>query len=722
MKERKVDVAFWRRENEEALDLFRKLQDKSSCNEYDGEFFDILLEYKNIFSGSEHVDIFGARAALYYGDVKSALKLALQAFHKRKVNLVVWQLLIECYDKLEDWVEKAKYQAYVHHLYCISYNARLDNGYIQQILDNITMAESIGSYAPLVAHRVSLAEDGVSLVTKGVSLAGEYVPWSRDKEGYAYFVGAFVNQEIVNAKGDLLLHEAENDKFFYNYAADFVYDIMRSKTVEKKLVFNPDGKRYILPLLGIKESQPINIATKDREYNAILGYLEYSYYRIEEPVIITAEDDFVMGRPILLGHSPKRKKVVLNILVDALSWKAMRELDYKLLPNTVEFFSKGVIFDNYFSVGEYTYPSLTNIETGMYTHDTQIFTEKICMPLDEQYKTISEQMKAKGYYCVSIMCGGDAIYNGAVRGYDRFVVNQYGLLSYNGVERAIQQLEAFGECDQFLFLHVMDAHPWPVNMVQMPLASQTLLSLDDRLSGTDQNVTSVHLKFSPLYAHANMQGIKNTDRSLKTLFDYLEANYEEDEYIVQMYSDHGCSVYDTFPWVMSAYQTNGAYMVRGAGIPAKGFVSELMSSVDIYQIMSAYHGFEPSLKLAGNLPAVFGGKEREYTISNSIFPGQTYKLCIRTENYEFQLESKEIVDEDGTVDLTNASMYVLERGTEWKQNYDIDLLKYFMDIAREHTKSFNTWGRNWSELRNERPSWFVDKETASDNKGVDCLS
>ena len=90
------------------------------------------------------------------------------------------------------------------------------------------------------------------------------------------------------------------------------------------------------------------------------------------------------------------------------------------------------------------------------------------MPLDVRYKTISEQMKAQGYYCVNIMGGGDAIYNGAVRGYDRFVTNQYSLLAYNGVERAIQQLEAFSECDQFLFLHLMDAHPWPMNTTQMP--------------------------------------------------------------------------------------------------------------------------------------------------------------------------------------------------------------------------------------------------------------
>ena len=214
MEERKIDVAFWPREQAEGLVLFRKLQAKSVVQEYDDEFFILLEQYKNIYPDSEHLDIFGARAALHYGDAVAALQLALRAFHKRKVNLVIWQLLIECYDKLGNRAEKAKYQAYAHHLYCIGFTARLDNSCLQEILDNITMAEGIGSYAPLADQKTRLAEDGNSLVVNPESLAGEYIPWSKDRDGYAYFVGAFVNQEILNAKGNLLLREAKERKFF----------------------------------------------------------------------------------------------------------------------------------------------------------------------------------------------------------------------------------------------------------------------------------------------------------------------------------------------------------------------------------------------------------------------------------------------------------------------------------------------------------------------------
>lgn len=50
------------------------------------------------------------------------------------------------------------------------------------------------------------------------------------------------------------------------------------------------------------------------------GQYRYLFYRIEQPVHIRSDQPFAAARPIRLGHSPKRRKLVLNILVDALSW------------------------------------------------------------------------------------------------------------------------------------------------------------------------------------------------------------------------------------------------------------------------------------------------------------------------------------------------------------------------------------------------------------------
>lgn len=713
MKKRKVDVAFWPAEEEEGLALFHKLQHKLAQEEFDGDYLADLEVYKSKYPESEHIDIFAAYFAMHYGDFREALQYAKKAWKKRKCNLIIWKLLIECYDKLHMEAEKVRFQGYCRVTYNIDINVVIDKLKIAKILDDLTMSCNIGSYAPFIIHKFKWLNN--QLVDHTASLGGEYVPWSMDKDGYKYWVGVFVNNEPINSKGNLLDREKDISQFAKEYAADMVFDIMKSKTA-KEFSFAPDKAKYILPLAGTLPSQEIEIAAGDKLYDAILGKWEYSYYRIEEPITIKSDNDFIVGKAIPLGHSPKRKKVVLNILVDALCWRAMKEQNYALLPHTMKFFSKGVIFDQHFSIGEYTYPSLPTIETGMYPHHSQIFNQYVNATLSSDYKVLSEQMQDLGYYCVNIMGSGDALYTGAVRGYDRLAINAYATRAYDGVERTVQQLEAFGDCDQFLFLHIMDVHPWSVQQISMPLASQTSLPLEDRLWQSKEKVASVYMGYAPLYAHANMMGIQNTDRSLGVLFDYLETHYSDDEYVVQLYSDHGASVYDTYPYLMSSYQTSAAYMVRGADVPTCGIVEEMTSPIDIYQVMAKLHGFEAPAYTDGNLPAVFGGAEREYTISNSIYPGQTYKLCIRTAQYEFQLESKEFVDVDGTVDLTGASMFILDRRYEWKQCYDMDVLQYFIKIAKEHTKSFATFGRNWPEMRARKAEWFgVDKEEASDD-------
>lgn len=700
MKERRIDVAFWPAEEVDGLALFRKLQQKWEQKDFDDEYLALLAEYKEKYPESEHVDIFAGYFALHYGEVKEALKYAEAAWQKRKYSLVIWQLLIQCYDKLNMLKKKIKFLGYCHHAYNMDIQVP---SYAEEILENLTLSHNIGDYAPFLLNKFSLKDN--KLTRSEYAIGGEYIPWPVDRDGYKYWVGVFVNQELLNGKGSLLSREQNISDFVREYGADMIFDIVKSKT-GKEFKFDPQGKKYIISLAGMEANQEITISSKDKAYNAILGKWEYSYYRVENPVLINGDKEFVMGKPILLEHSPKRKKVVLNILIDALSWQAMKEQNYALLPNTMKFFSKGIIFNNHFSVSEYTYPAVHTIETGMYPHHSQIYNERINMPLSDTYEVISEQMQKLGYYCVNVMGCGDALYTGGYRGYDRLITNSYATRAYEGVERTIQQLEAFGECDQFLFMHIMDVHPWQISTISMPLATQTCLSLEDRLWQNQEKVASVYLKYSPLYAHANMMGIQNTDRSLGILFDYLESHYHDDEYVVQLYSDHGASVYDNYPYLMSRYQTNAAYMVRGAGIPALGIVDELTSAVDIYNVMAKVNGFVTPEYVDGNLPKALGGKEREYTISNSIFPGQTYKLCIRTKQYEFQLESKEFVDVDGTVDLTGASMYILDRRYEWKQCYDMNLLKYFMDVAREHTKSFCTWGKTWPEMRKLKPKWF----------------
>lgn len=125
------------------------------------------------------------------------------------------------------------------------------------------------------------------------------------------------------------------------------------------------------------------------------------------------------------------------------------------------------------------------------------------------HKPLAEQMRDLGYHTVNIQGEGDSVYNSVGCGYDRRLIAGDIWSAAEGVERTIQQIEAFDECDQFILLYIMDAHSWYVRDYQAAVATQTHLELTERLSGMEEKQASVRLKRTPFYMAANRMGIKN---------------------------------------------------------------------------------------------------------------------------------------------------------------------------------------------------------------------
>ena len=690
----------------ERKSLFFALIEKEKAGEYDDDFLLRLIDYQRLCPQSEHFDIFFARYAIAHGSYEVALEHALKAYEKRKLNLEICKLLIRCYEALRQPEKALPFQGYVSKHYAREFNVTLPLKLFEAHLGELALSMGIGNYAPFCVEKMSL-QDGSFRRAHGV-FGGESIPTLKDGEGYSYWVGAYCEQSGLGSRGKLLGREMPQEEFFYTCGAGFTFDIVRSK-VANELVVEPEESSVVLPIASAAGDQKTEFESEDVTGEVMLGKWEYSFFRINQKTRIHAEQPLAFGKPIKLGHSKKRKKFVLNILADALSWTALRDHGQRLMPNTLEFFSRGVIFTQHFSVSEYTYPSLVTIETGMYPHHSHIFNERVAYQLDRETKTISEKMNELGYYCVNIMGGGDAVYNGATRGYDRLLVSSYDLSCAAGVDRTIQHLDAFGDCDQFLFLHFMDVHPWAGEKAYVPIGPQVKLPLEDRLTGAIVNRNSVYLPNFPLYQSANEQAIMNVDRNMKMLFDYITSHYDDDEYIVQFYSDHGTSVYDAHPYLLNDNQVGAVYMLRGSGVPAPGLVDELTSSTDIYPVQAKLAGFPVGEWVDGNLPEVFGGKEREYVVSNSIYPGQTYKMCIRTKDHEFLLTSAEPVDEDGTVNLSGAETKIYARRGEREEVRDDALQDYFYGLARNFTASFDHEGCQWPSMREARPDWFLDR-------------
>ena len=690
-------------------ETFARLLAKRDRQEYDDEYLQLLIAYHEAHPFSEAPAVFMGYYALAYGNVDVALEYAQKAFSKRPVNFEVWKLWIRCCEQTGDTRRLMYFQGLCRKFYSTPLHLSFTADGCEDELGLLTLGMGIGNYAPFAKCRAHLV-DGKIEMGQGLFI-GEFLPRIYDRPEYWYWIGCYKEREDFDAKGWLSSAHQYDPEFVGRCGVEFAFDMMKAKEVQDVTIV-PDGTPVVVPVGGKEAGQSVHIASEDGE-GAIddtsrLAKWSFHFYRLDAPTRISSEQPFVMGEPIPLVHSPRRHPVVINILIDALSWGVMRERGYQDVPNICQFFEKGVIFDQNFSTSEYTFPSFAAIETSMYPQHNQIFNEYADVELSPRIVTMSEQMKRLGYYCTCVL-GADGMYEGVERGYDRVLGNFYDTPAYRGVERAIRQLEAFGECDQFLQIHTMDVHVWSSKSVHLLPVTQTKLPLRERLTGGNTDDASVYIAGYELYRQQCLDGIRLTDRNLGVLFDYLEAHYAPDDYVVNLYSDHGVSVFGDHWDLMSDHHVGAALMARGAGIPARGFVrDEVTSTLDLYPILAYEAGFDVPDDIDGNLPAALGGRARRYAISNTLYPGQVLRCAIRTLTHEFQVMSHEFIDEDGTVDLGGIET-ALYRRSDHVRIEDAALQEEFLRVFRAHTASIDRRDP-WPSMREARPDWYGTAE------------
>jgi len=153
-------------------------------------------------------------------------------------------------------------------------------------------------------------------------------------------------------------------------------------------------------------------------------------------------------------------------------------------------------------------------------------------------------------------------------------------------------------------------------------------------------------------------------------------------------------------------------MMRGAGVPEGVVAHELTSSLDLYPTLAHLCGFPVAPDIDGNLPAAFGGTARDAVYTTSMYRGQTFKLAMRTHEHVLRLETKELVNEDGTVDFAGCEPTIFMRGHEGDSAYAVDspeLRSFFYPRARDFVREIANNGEHWPAMRAARPEWFGEK-------------
>jgi len=656
------------------------LQELSVHGDYSRVFFQGVEALKSLAIEESIAYYWEAKFYFHHGDYQAAEKAIIKALNIRKIDENYWRLMSAVQERLGNAAESYFYKALLsgHFDKSIPLDPPMEDA---DVVKAVSLA-GIGCNLSPFMYRLFVNEQG-ELDRKISSLAGEYLSYNPAHD-YREYCGIYNSYTWKNYRSDLC------DKFRewgYTIPAylSMAFDIMKSIRQSSLTVDCPQGMECIVPLTGEKTAQRLVFASGEEVKTIAAAKREFAFYRFGEgKTKVVSDSSFQVGKPVWLGHSSKRKKLVLQLFADGLPWQVIKEQGYRNVPHIMKFFSAGVIFENHFSFSEYTFPSVPTLETGYYAYHTQVFNEKVMMRIDESKLTTSEQMSDLGYYCAYLMGDGAGVYNGALRGFDRKIIQQANVRCYEGVERLISHLDAFDETDNYAYIHFMDAHPY-FSDIPESVYTQTKLPLYDRLQEDYKN--SVFMENSKKIQADNQYRIRRMDTELQLLFDYIQEHYAEDEYIVALYSDHGTSIYDDKNYLLSERQTGASMMFRGGGVSKLGKVEELTSTADLYPIMGRLCGFPVSDDIDGNLPAAFGGRERAYVVSMSIFPGQTFKLCLRDKEYEFRMETTAYTSVEGLVDMSDYTTHIYQR-CDRQEILSDKLYHYFMGIAWSHIKSF----------------------------------
>lgn len=709
-------TVFWEN-NARACALFYDLVARMERNAYDDDYLTTLNLYQEESPDTPNFYIFAARYLLSHSAYADAVKLGERAYRLRPVNYEVWKVLIDAYMHTGRDIDAVVMQGYAYALYPNeAQSVPLPKENLHEMLGRLSIALDRNAYAPHIKTRMHLEDDG-QLTSEHDTFLGEELPLTMPAGSARFWSGLYVEEGFLSPVSMFMDEQRHNAKFMLSNL-DLVFDLQKAQTACGDVHIElPPGKEAVVPVAGTAFYQNFTLKTTNREYPGYIGKMAFSHFRLNENTTLSSNEPYAVGTPILLGHNPERKKLVLNILVDGLCWPVVRPLFAEHMPRIAKFFSRGVIFDRHFSSSEFTYPSLATIETGLYAHHTHIFNENNTHELSPDIYTVAERMHDLGYYCSCPMETGTDIYQGVLRGYDRILASYGTLRSHEAAEYTIRQLEAFSETDQFIYFRTTDVHPLNINTpLKFSTSVEARIPLVDRFVKLDPTLPSIRIPHLPIYLQQNIISMHHVDRCIGAVLSYIEDHYEEDDYVVNLYSDHGFGIFENdppngTPDFIGEYGTGAAWMIRGAGVPHGIVADELTSTVDLYPTLGHLCGFPVNPDIDGNLPALFGGKERDVAYSASMFPGQTFKLAVRAKKHALRLETRMFLDEDGTVDFEGATVGIYPRGWELRTEHMIDnekLRAFFYPRARDFVRSIANNGEFWPSMRTARPEWFRD--------------
>ena len=451
----------------------------------------------------------------------------------------------------------------------------------------------------------------------------------------------------------------------------------------------------VIPIMVKDDNSLINFIINGEkiEFNTLIKNRFY-YYPISQndKILLKSNNSFIVGNIIKLKVDKNKPKLVLNIFIDGLSQKILEEFGLNnLMPYTNNFFKKGTICENTYVSGEWTYVGLASFFTGMYTSNHRVFHPEYDTDNIINRKLYSELFKENNYNTTKI--DGDWRSNPAIgyaKGFNRTLYQPSfrGMHCTDVINETIEHIEAFKNTNNFIWICIPDLHDI-ADEYETSLSTQVNSSIHIRPTKKN-NESSVRKTFDITKKERYKIQLKRIDTYLNLLFNYIEENFSNDEIIISLISDHGQGYFiENGGEMLDEKRVKVPLMIRGKDIKS-GKCNEMIQGLDLFPIILKSANITDFNDRDGNLPKYFGGnKERQYCISETIFPDTPYKAVINDKEFSFYFESLENTNSDGMIKLRNYKVKLINKTTtENETNKHVELVKHYTNIILEHIKDY----------------------------------
>lgn len=639
----------------------------------------ILDEYKKVNKYDMDIYILESMILMQNGQYEKAKEILLEIYYKYELNFDINYTLGVVYKNLKKY-EKATW----YFLICLSLNKSEEQMISQELhqMKKFITSEQFIKLNNDIKNKSGFYFRNFPVKNDDSTYIGENIKGSNNQN---HIVGIYDN--YCEERDDLKL-----DIHSKMHMHLLKHEILKAnKTNEWEFETNC---KSVIPIMVLNDKTKVKMKIGQDEYilKELLPY-RYYYYPLDQStkVYISSNEEFVLGKIIELKSDDKKPKLVLNIFIDGLSQQYIEEHSLeKIAPNVHKFFSKGTIMNNCHAAGDWTYTSIANMYSGLYTANHRIYHDVYDSKNMYKHKLFTEILNENGFFNCNI--GGDwrtLPSQGYIKGIDRFLYQYYarGMHCEDVIMETIEHLEAFKNKNNFLWITLSDLHDIP-DQFEPKLSGQFFGDIESRI---EKEACSISVEANHSKGKVKNYGIqlKRMDTYLGLLFNYIKENYNEDEILISLVSDHGQNfLYNTNDF-LDEQRTKVPMMFRGKNIK-KQVCNEFISTLDLFPSILKLLKIENNIINDANLPRCFGGeKERLYTYSETLHRNKQYLAAINDKDHKFLFSSVELLGVDGRVKLEEYDVKLINRknDTDDTEKY-IDKTMEYCKIVLDHMREY----------------------------------